>query len=181
MTEEEKKDNGLLFDPMDPDIVKKQKACLDLLYEYNNTKPSESDKRHHLLEKMLKHAGKNCYIEPPFHANWGGHYLSVGDNFYANFNFTIVDDVDIKIGDHVFIGPNVTIATAEHPLDVEQRIKGLQYNKPVIIEDNVWIGASATILAGVHIGKNAVIGAGSVVTHDIEDNAIAYGIPAKKQ
>lgn len=179
MREEEKKDQGLLFNPMDPDIVQKQTACMELLYDYNNTRPSESKKRSELLSKMLKHAGKDCYIEPPFHANWGGHYLSVGDHFYANFNFTIVDDVDITIGNHVFIGPNVTIATAEHPLDVEQRTAGLQYNLPVIIEDHVWIGASVTILAGVHIGKNTVIGAGALVTHDIPDNCIAYGIPAE--
>lgn len=181
MKEIEKKDSGLLFDPMDPEIQKIQKASMELLYEYNNTSPSESSKRKDLLKKMLKHAGKDCYIEPPFHANWGGHYLSVGDGFYANFNFAIVDDVEITIGDHVFIGPNVTISTAEHPLDVEQRIAGLQYNLPVVIEDNVWIGASSTILAGVHIGENSVIGAGSLVTHDIPENCLAYGIPAKVQ
>ena len=122
--------------------------------------------------------GENCYIESPLHTNWGRH-THFGNNVYANFNLTLVDDTDIFIGDSVMIGPNVTIATAGHPIDPELRKKVAQYNIPVRIGNNVWIGAGAVVLPGVSIGENTVIGAGSIVTKDIPANVVAVGNPCR--
>ena len=123
--------------------------------------------------------GENCVIEPPLRANWGGRHLHLGSGVYANFNLTLVDDADIYVGDRVMFGPNVTIATANHPIDPELRGRGLQYNREVRIGENAWIGAGAVIVPGVTIGKNAVIGAGSVVTRDIPENTVAVGNPCR--
>lgn len=130
------------------------------------------------MKQLLAEVGKNCYIEPPLHANWGKH-THLGDNVYANFNLTLVDDTDIFIGNHVMIGPNVTIATAGHPIDPELRKKVAQFNIPVHIGNNVWIGAGAVILPGINIGDNSVIGAGSIVTKDIPANVVAVGNPCR--
>ena len=119
------------------------------------------------------------YLELPFYANYGGAHAHFGSFIYANFNLTLVDDGDIYIGDHVMIGPNVVIATASHPIDPELRRQGLQYNQPVRIGENAWIGAGVVVLPGVTIGKNAVIGAGSIVTKDIPDNCVAVGNPCR--
>ena len=123
--------------------------------------------------------GDGLYIIPPVYANWGLKNVHVGKNVVFNFSCRFVDDADITIGDNTMLGPGVCISTAEHPLSPELRRNGLQYNKPVHIEDNVWIGSGAVILAGVTIGRNAVIGAGSVVTKDIPADSLALGIPAK--
>ena len=131
------------------------------------------------MKKNFAACGEGCYIELPFYANWGGHHLHFGSFIYANFNLTLVDDGHIYVGDHVMIGPNVTIATANHPLEPELRAKGLQYNRDVIIGENAWIGAGVIIVPGVTIGRNAVIGAGSVVTKDIPDNVLAVGNPCR--
>ena len=128
---------------------------------------------------MFADLGKNCYIEPPFHANWGGHFVHFGNNVYANFNLTIVDDTHVYVGDNVMFGPNVTIATGGHPIIPELREKNYQYNMPVHIGKNVWIGAGALIMPGVTIGENTVIGAGSVVTKDIPANVVAVGNPCR--
>ena len=128
---------------------------------------------------MFASCGNDCYIELPFHANWGGRHVHFGSGVYANFNLTMVDDGHIFVGDKVLIGPNVTIATANHPIQPELRSKALQYNKDVHIGDNVWIGANAVICPGVTIGKNTVIGAGSVVTKDIPENVVAVGNPCR--
>ena len=128
---------------------------------------------------MFASCGTDCYIQPPFYANWSGHHVHIGDLFYANFNLTIVDDGEVFIGDHVMIGPNVTIATAAHPVEPSLRKKALQFNCPVHIGNNVWIGANVVILPGVTIGDNTVIGAGSVVTKDIPANVVAVGNPCR--
>ncbi|HHP0494640.1 TPA: sugar O-acetyltransferase, partial [Vibrio harveyi] len=147
-------------------------------YDYNQTRPSEGEKRSKILNHLLASVGKNCYIEPPLRANWGCH-THLGDNVYANFNLTLVDDTHIYIGDHVMIGPNVTIATAGHPIDPELRRDIAQFNIPVHIGNNVWIGANSVVLPGVTIGENSVIGAGSVVTKDIPANVVAVGNPCR--
>ncbi|MGL5298895.1 MAG: sugar O-acetyltransferase, partial [Plesiomonas sp.] len=118
----------------------------------------------------------DCYIEPPLRANWGRH-THLGHHVYANFNLTLVDDTHIYIGDHVMIGPNVTLATAGHPIDPEYRKRLAQFNLPVRIGNNVWIGAGCVVLPGVTIGENSVIGAGSIVTRDIPANVVAFGNP----
>lgn len=160
-------------------LMDEQSACLELLYDFNQTRPSEFQKRQELLKEMFAEIGEGCYIEPPLRANWGGHHVHLGNHVYANFNLTLVDDTHIYIGNSVMIAPNVTIATGTHPIHPQLRKKQAQFNVPVYIEDNVWIGANATILPGVRIGENSVIGAGSVVTHDIPANVVAVGSPCR--
>ena len=162
----------------DEKLLAKQKKCLDVLFDFNQTRPSESAKRQAILTSLLAEVGKNCYIEPPLHANWGAH-THIGHNFYANFNLTLVDDTHIYIGDNVMIGPNVTLATAGHPIDPERRKQGAQFNIPIHIANNVWIGANSVVLPGVSIGENAVIGAGSIVTKDVPANVVAVGNPCR--
>ena len=128
---------------------------------------------------MLAEVGENCYIEPPLRSNFGGHHVHLGKNVYANFNLTLVDDTHIYIGDCTMIGPNVTIATASHPVLPELREKGYQYNVPVHIGRNCWLGAGVVVLPGVTIGDNTVIGAGSIVTKDIPANVVAVGNPCR--
>ncbi len=162
----------------DQDLANAQMQCLEVLYDYNNTRPSEITKRKTLMEQLFAEVGDGCYIEPPLHANWGIH-THLGKNVYANFNLTLVDDTHIYIGDCVMIGPNVTIATAGHPIDPDKRMKVAQFNIPVNIANNVWIGANSVVLPGITIGENSVIGAGSVVTKDIPANVVAVGNPCK--
>jgi galactoside O-acetyltransferase len=155
-----------------------QQACLEILYDFNQTRPGEKEKRAQLAGKLFGKVGKNLYIEPPLHANWGRN-TSWGDNCYANFNLTLVDDGTITIGDHCLFAPNVVIATTGHPLDPEPRRHLGSFTKPVRIGNNVWIGANAVIQPGITIGDNSVIGAGSVVTRDIPANVVAAGIPCR--
>ncbi len=178
MTGIEKMKSGKIYFCTDEEVARKQLDCLDKLYDFNQTRPSEMPKRMKILREILAETGENCYIEPPLHANWGCN-THLGNNVYANFNLTLVDDTDIYIGDSVMIGPNVVLATAGHPVDPELRRKVAQYNLPVRIGNNVWIGAGAIVLPGVTIGENSVIGAGSVVTKDIPENVVAVGNPCR--
>ena len=132
-----------------------------------------------LMEQMFAEVGENCYIQPPFYANWAGEHVHLGSNVYANFNLTLVDDGHIYIGDKTMIAPNVTITTATHPVLPALRERGIQYNVDVHIGKNVWIGAGVIILPGVTIGDNAVIGAGAVVTRNIPANVVAFGVPCR--
>ena len=179
MTEKEKMHTGDLYLPGDEEILKNQQECLEKLYDFNQTRPSEMDKRNEMLKEMLAEVGEGCYIEPPFHANFGGHHVHFGNYIYANFNFTAVDDTHIYVGDYTMFGPNVTLATAGHPILPELREKAYQYNMPIHIGRNCWLGAGVCVMPGVTIGDNTVIGAGSVVTHDIPANVVAYGTPCK--
>lgn len=160
-------------------LMEKQEKCLERLYDFNQTRPTESQKRAELLKEMFAEIGEGCYIEPPLHANWGGHHVHFGNYVYANFNLTLVDDTHIYVGNHVMFGPNVTLATAGHPIHPELRKKQAQFNAPITIGSNVWIGAGAIISPGITIGDNTVIGAGSIVTKDIPANVIAVGNPCK--
>lgn len=175
----EKMHNGALYFPGDPTLLKEQLECLELLYEFNQTRPSKLQKREEMLKQMFAEIGEGCYIEPPFHANFGGRHVHFGKQVYANFNLTLVDDTHIYVGDYTMFGPNVTVATAGHPILPEFREKGLQYNMPVRIGKNCWIGAGAIILPGVTIGENVVVGAGSVVTKDLPSNVVAVGNPCR--
>lgn len=179
MNELERMEQGLLYMPNDEAIFREQIACLEKLYDFNATRPSELEKRSAMLAEMFDRIGKNCYIEPPFHANWGGKHVRFGDNVYANFGLTLVDDGLIEVGNDVLFGPHVTVATAGHPIQPQLRFQGLQYNAPVKIGNNVWIGAHAVLLPGVTVGDNTVIGAGSVVTKDIPSNVVAVGNPCR--
>ena len=170
---------GELYWPNDSSIMEEQLQCLDRLYDFNATRPSELEKRNELLKEMCAEIGEGCYIEPPFRANWGGKHVHLGNNVYANFNLTLVDDVDIYIGNDCLFGPNTVIATAGHPIDPELRARVTQYNAEVHIGNNVWLGAGVIVMPGVTIGDNSVIGAGSIVTKDIPSNVVAFGNPCK--
>lgn len=179
MTQKEKMTSGDLYLPDGEEIMSEQLQCLDRQYDYNQTRPTELEKREALLKEMFAEIGENCYIEPPLHANWGGKHCHFGKNVYANFNLTLVDDTHIYVGDYTMLAPNVVIATAGHPILPELREKAYQYNMPVHIGRNCWIGAGALIMPGVTIGDNTVIGAGSVVTKDIPANVVAVGNPCR--
>lgn len=171
--------SGELYFTGDEQLMQEQAACLDRLYDFNNTRPTEAAKRKEMLQEMFAEIGTGCYIEPPLHANWGGKHVHFGSHIYVNFSLTLVDDTHIFVGDYTMIGPNVTIATAGHPISPRLRERVYQYNVPVHIGRNCWIGAGAVILPGVTIGDHSVIGAGSVVTKDIPAGVVAVGNPCR--
>lgn len=179
MSEKDKQHTGEVYFPGDPEILEEQIQYQEKLYDYNQTRPSEQEKRTNLLKEMFAEIGEDCYIEPPFHANFGGHHCHFGKNVYANYNLTAVDDTHIYVGDNTMIAPNVILASAAHPLDPEERRKGYQYNKPVHIGKNCWLGAGVIVVPGVSIGDDTVIGAGSVVTKDIPSGVVAVGNPCR--
>lgn len=169
---------GLLYTDLSEGLPDERLQGKDLIYDYNNTRPSEEEKRMNILHELLGHAGKNIWIEPPLRVAYGKN-VYIGDNFYANFNLVLVDDIEIFIGNNVMIAPNVTISVTGHPVHPELRKNGEQFSFPIKIENNVWIGSNVVILPGITIGKNSVIGAGSVVTKDIPENVVAVGNPCK--
>lgn len=179
MTEFEKMHACELYLPEDEEIMALQQKCLEKLYDFNMTRPGEMNKRSEMLKDMFAEIGEGCYIEPPFHANWGGRNVHFGEHVYANFGLTMVDDTHIYVGDYTLFGPNVVVATAGHPILPELREQTYQYNASVKIGRNCWIGAGAIIVPGVSIGDNTVIGAGSVVTKDIPANVVAVGNPCR--
>ena len=154
-------------------------ALLDTLGEYNAIPHTQPERREEKLRSMFAELGEGCYVESPFHANFAGKFVHFGKNVYANFNLTLVDDTHIYVGDYTMIGPNVTIATAGHPICPELRERGMQYNLPVRIGRNCWLGAGVVVLPGVTIGDNVVIGAGSIVTKDLPSNVVAVGNPCR--
>jgi galactoside O-acetyltransferase len=175
----ERMDAGLVYDPTDTALSEQQTDALELMYDFNATRPSQSAERSELLQRMFASAGAGCYIEPPLHANWGGRHVHLGAHVYANVNLTLVDDGPIHIGDNVMFGPNVVITTAGHPVLPELRVRSAQFNLPVSIGDNVWIGSGVQIMPGVTIGANTVIGAGSTVTRDLPADVVAVGTPCR--
>ena len=179
MTQYERMLAGLIYDPPDPQIMSEQAAFADRLWAFNQLRPSDTAEKERYMREVFAACGQGCYIELPFRANWGGRHVRFGNRVYANFNLTLVDDGGIFVGDDVLLGPNVTIATANHPLDPGLRSRGLQYNRDVHIGNCVWIGAGAVVLPGTHIGGSAVIGAGSVVTRDIPAGVLAAGNPCR--
>ena len=179
MSMKDKLHTGQIYYPSGDEIMDEQLGCLDRLYDFNRTRPTEQKKREEMLREMFAEIGEGCYIEPPLHANWGGKHVHFGKNVYCNFNLTLVDDTHIFVGDYTMFAPNVVVATAGHPILPELRERAFQYNMPVHIGRNCWIGAGALIMPGVTIGDNTVIGAGSVVTRDIPSNVVAVGNPCK--
>lgn len=177
MTEKEKQEAGYLYTPTD-DMKTHRFSVQDACCEYNKLLPSEVKERRDFLSKILGKVGKNCNILPPFRCDYGYH-IELGENFFANYNFIVLDGNYVKIGDNVWIAPNVGIYAAGHPFDMEERINGLEYAFPVEIGDNVWIGGGVSIIGGVKIGKNSIIGAGSVVTKDIPEGVLAVGNPCR--
>lgn len=175
----EKLHTGELYLPNDKTITEEQFKCIDKLYDFNALRPSQMKEREELLKEMFGDIGENCYIEPPFYANFGGKHVHFGKSVYANFGLTCVDDTHIYVGDYTMIGPNVVLATAGHPILPELREKGYQYNMSIKIGRNCWLGAGVVVLPGITIGDNVVVGAGSIVTKDIPSNVIAVGNPCK--
>lgn len=171
--------SGALYLPTDEDIVREQTLCLEKLYDFNATRPSELDKRRRMLQEMFAELGENCYIEPPLHCNFGGKHVHFGRNVYANFGLTLVDDTHIYVGDETMFGPNCVLATAAHPILPQLRAKEFQYNQPIHIGKRCWLGAGVIVLPGLRIGDGSVIGAGSVVTKDIPANVVAAGNPCR--
>ena len=171
--------NGKLYYAGQPELIADQLTYLEKNFDYNQLRPSQQKEKQALLKQLFAEIGKSCYIEAPFHANWGGKHVHLGSHVYVNYNLTLVDDTHIYIGDHVMIAPNVVIATGTHPIHPELRRKEAQYNLPVHIQDNVWLGAGCLVMPGVTIGENSVIGAGSVVTKDIPENVVAVGNPCR--
>jgi galactoside O-acetyltransferase len=180
-TQKERMDAGLVYLSEDESVVTEQFKRMEMLYDYNKTRPKHKKRRAKILKKMFHSIGEDAYIEPPLHANWTGKFVTIGKHFYSNYNLTLVDDGPIEIGDNVMCAPNVVIATAGHPINPFLRTLGGQYNAGVKIGNNVWLGASVTVMPGVTIGDNSVIGAGSVVTKDIPANVVAFGNPCKVQ
>ncbi len=175
----ERMHTGELYLPQDDSIRKEQDERLEKLWEFNQTRPSESEKRQAMMREMFAEIGENCYIEPPIHANFGFKFVHFGNNVYANFNLTLVDDTHIYVGDFTEFGPNVTLSTAGHPILPEMREELYQYNMPIHIGRNCWLGAGVVVMPGVSIGNNSVIGAGSVVTRDIPAGVVAVGNPCR--
>lgn len=171
--------DGRLYLPNGDAIMSEQEKCMERLYDFNATRPSQGKLRTEMLKEMFAEIGGNCYIEPPLHANWAGKNVHFGKGVYANFNLTLVDDCDIYVGDYTMFGPNVVIAAAGHPINPTLRRQAYQYNIPVHIGKNVWLGAGVLVMPGVTIGDNSVIGAGSVVTKDIPANVVAVGNPCR--
>lgn len=181
-------EKGMLFyehghkDPVDiqqeQELDAERKRCKEVMFDYNNTRPSEDEKRTAILKGILGDCGDHVFIENPVHMSYGTH-VHLGEHFYANFNLVIVDDMDVYIGDRVMIGPNVTICTTGHPVYPLYREMVAHYSLPIHIGNNVWIGANSVVLPGVTIGDNTVIGAGSIVTRDIPANVVAVGNPCR--
>ena len=152
--------------------------CKEILYDYNNLRPKELEKRKEIIRKLFRKTGEEFQIESPFFCDYGFN-ITIGENFYANHNLVILDGAEVIFGDNVFIGPNVGIYTAGHPIDVELRNNGIEYAKTIKIGNNVWIGGNVCIMPGVTIGDNVTIGGGAVVTKDIPSNVTAFGNPCK--
>lgn len=179
MAERDKLHTGEIYFPGDPEIMRQQAIWQDQVMEYNNTPHVQQERRDEMLRQMFDEVGEGCYVETPFYANMGGHHVHFGKNVYANYGLTLVDDTHIYVGDCTMFGPHVTIATAGHPIDPSLRAKGLQYNMPVHIGKNCWLGAGVIVMPGVTIGDNVVIGAGSIVTKDIPSGVVAVGNPCR--
>ena len=180
MTEKEKMLAGEVYNATDPQLIEELAVTRELVYDFNLLRPSEKGKMLELLKRLLGHIGDDAIIiNQPFRCDYGKQ-ISVGKQFFANFNFTVLDEARVTIGDDCFIGPNVSIYTACHSTDPVERNSRQEWAKPVSIGNNVWIGGSVTILPGVTIGDNVTIGAGSVVTHDIPANVVAVGNPCRE-
>lgn len=179
MTEKEKMLSGQLYSAVDAELLEELGAVKDVIHRYNALPPSSAQERLSILKGLLGHIGDDeIIINQPFYCDYGKQ-IRVGKRFFANFNFTVLDEAPVTIGDDCFIGPNVSIYTACHSTDPVERNSRREWAEPVTIGNNVWIGGSVTILPGVRIGNNTTIGAGSVVTKDIADNCVAVGNPAK--
>ncbi|MCL2521096.1 MAG: sugar O-acetyltransferase [Spirochaetaceae bacterium] len=178
MTEKERMLSGNLYSAADTELRAIRAQTEELLYKYNNTLRAQADYRRALLEQLFAGFGQNSRIKPSFKCDYG-YNITIGDNFFANYDCIILDVAKVKIGHNVLFGPRVSLFTASHPIDAAVRNSDLEYGLPITIGDNCWLGGNVTVLAGITIGDNVVVGAGSVVTKDIPSNVIAVGNPCK--
>ena len=178
MTQWEKMISVRNYDAQDPELDALRRRAEALCHQLSLLSPHQEEQRQVLLRELLGAAGKDLSIRPGFWCDYGSN-IEIGEDFYTNHNCTILDGAKVTFGDHVFIAPNCVFSTAGHPLDAEQRNQGLEYAYPITVGDNVWIGASVTVLPGVTIGSNTIIGAGSVVNRDIPDGVVAVGNPCR--
>ncbi|MFB9986679.1 sugar O-acetyltransferase [Bacillus benzoevorans] len=178
MIEKEKMLSGQPYLAFDEELFKERQYAKEVLFEFNSLNPGEVEKRNKLLENLLGRVPKLFYIEPPFRCDYG-YNISIGENFYANYNCTVLDCAPVTIGDNVLLAPNVGLYTAGHPIHYEPRNKGIEYAFPITIGDNVWLGGGVIVNPGITIGSNVVIGSGSVVTKDIPSNVVAAGNPCR--
>lgn len=178
MTEKEKQQAGLLYNGGDRELTAERVAAKKLCAEYNAATYNDYQKKERLLDRLLALRGENTWIEANFFCDYG-YNIIIGDNFYSNHNCVILDCAEVTFGDNVFIGPNCSFYTAGHPINAEQRNRGLEYAKPIKVGSNVWIGGNVCVMPGVTIGDNVVIGGGSVVTKDIPSGTVAVGNPCR--
>ncbi len=178
MTEKQKMLMGIIYNAEEACLIEERNRAKSLTKQYNESRQEDRDHRKYLMGQIFGKLGQNVHLEAPFYLDYG-YRTTIGDDFFSNFNLTILDGGGVEIGDRVFIGPNVGIYTANHPTDVRRREKGYEWVLPVKIGNKVWIGGGVTILPGVTIGDNTVIAAGSVVTKDIPANVVAAGNPCK--
>lgn len=179
MKEKEKMLSGELYNPMTAmELFYERTNAKTLCHKFNNLLPSEIHKRKSIIKKLFGKTGDNFHIESVFCCDYG-YNIEIGENFYMNHNCTILDCAKVKFGDNVFVAPNCGFYTAAHPIVAQERNTGIEFAKPITIEDNVWIGGGCSFLPGVSVGANSVIGAGSVVTKDIPANVVAVGNPCR--
>ena len=179
MTEKEKMLAGLIYDAnYDNDLLAEREKCKDLCYMFNHSLPSDTEKQREIIRKLLGFIKGSFVIVAPFWCDYG-YNIEIGDNFFGNHNCIFLDAAKITFGDNVFIAPNCCFSTAGHPLDPERRSKGLEFARPIKVGNNVWFGAGVTVLPGITIGDDVVIGAGSIVTKNIPAGVIAIGNPCK--
>ena len=169
---------GEIYDAVHPEFIRRLAENRRRIHLFNTMPPEDEARRETLLRSILGRCGRDIHVNPPFRCDYGCN-IEVGDCFFANFNLTILDEAMVRFGDHVFIGPNVSIYTACHPLEAEARDTGVEWAEPVTVGNSVWIGGGATILPGVTVGDGAVIGAGSVVTRDVAPYTVVAGNPAR--
>ncbi len=177
-SEKSKMLEGKLYKATGKEILEERQHARELLFSFNALAPSEIEGRKDIIRKLFGSTGGNFFIEPPFHCDFG-YNISIGNNFYSNYNLIILDCARTEIGDNVLIGPNVGIYAAGHPIDYKLRNEELEFALPIRIGNNVWIGGNVVINPGISIGDNTVIGSGSVVTRDIPSNVVAAGNPCK--
>lgn len=178
MTEWEKLQAGMIYNDFDDDLFQRRIHAKKLFKAYNRTTDEQTEEREHILSELLGSVGKDVWIEPDFRCEYGRN-IHIQDNVYINFGCIMLDAAEIRIGKNVLLGPNVGLYPVNHSIDAQERINGGCYGKPIIIEDNVWFGGDVKVTAGVTIGKNSIIGTGSVVTKDIPANVIAAGNPCR--
>ena len=177
-SEKEKMLSGRLYKSFDAELLAERQRAKEIVFRYNSLQPSMIEERNELLRSLFGSVKGNFFIEPPFRCDYGCN-IEIGENFYANYNLVILDCAKVTIGDNVLIGPNVGIYTAGHPLHFELRNEEWEFACPITIEDNVWIGGNVVLNPGVTVGRNSVVGSGSVVTKDIPANVVAAGNPCR--